>query len=83
MPAGFEQLYERFAGDVRRWVRAFGAKSADVEDLAHDVEGKERGEISRLQNVPVHTVWARAHRARGAVREASRRLDLASARRRR
>jgi RNA polymerase sigma-70 factor (ECF subfamily) len=33
----FDEVYERWFGEVARWVRAFGGPEADVEDLAQEV----------------------------------------------
>lgn len=33
----FEQLYARFASDVKRWVRSLGSKDADRDDLVQDI----------------------------------------------
>ncbi|RYZ08045.1 MAG: RNA polymerase sigma factor [Myxococcales bacterium] len=35
--AELDQLYRHFATDVRRWVRAFGVRRADIEDLVQEV----------------------------------------------
>src|SRR5690242_18632848 len=37
LDAALDQLYERHAGRVERWVRRLLGPGADVEDLLHDV----------------------------------------------
>ena len=32
-----DEMYERYAGDVKRWARRLAGPRADVEDLLHDV----------------------------------------------
>jgi RNA polymerase sigma factor (sigma-70 family) len=36
-PLSFERVYDQHFGDVRRWVRAHGARPSDVEDLVQEV----------------------------------------------